>query len=206
MLLSRGAEADTSAGNLKTALSPATYTELRDIFDSLLQHGASLDASGGFFQSSLAAAILGGHSKMDKDIKGNLSVVNVLLDSGEHSAITTADESDIIAALKLEHSYFNEEDRPHIIKMMFDRSNRLTTTEEMLKAVRVPRDLDVLLAHTSLEEGLVTPAVMSAMAACRAKNTSDMLRMLHDYGNTTMGVSGLRRWSFVDDSKENGEL
>ncbi|GAM44077.1 hypothetical protein TCE0_060r19407 [Talaromyces pinophilus] len=129
-------------------------------------------------------------------------VVELLLRENDTISVS---ESDIIAALKLEHSYFNEEDRPHIIKMMFDRSNRLTTTEEMLKAVRTPRDLDVLLAHTSPEEGQVTPAVMSAMAACRAKNTSDMLRMLHDYGNTTMGVSGLRRWSFVDDSKENGE-
>lgn len=357
MLLSRGAEADTSAGHLGTALSLAAYMGLRDIFNSLLQHGASLDASDGFLQSPLTAAILGGHSKMAKGIlslqswgrsealcsackKGNLSVVKALLDSGVHSTATTAggqtalqlalekladavlrfsyrsyedlsvttrdeeeilnlllganitkeisdqelvaatqiadyrirervldimisravspyfpeegfiqllhharfmehssaiemllqhrkiqeipirvvlaaknmryikklvaydpkysvapaaldatmtkdrygntfhiekvvelllrenntinvSESDILAALKLENSYFNKEEGPHIVKMMFDRSNRLTTTEEMLKAVRTPRDLDILLAHTSPGKGLVTPAVMS---------------------------------------------
>ncbi|KAJ9405424.1 hypothetical protein DTO045G8_6827 [Paecilomyces variotii] len=374
MLLSRGAEADTSAGHFGTALSLAAYMGLRNTFDSLLQHGASLDASGGFLESPLVAAILGGHSKMAKYIlslgpggmsrglccackKGNLSVVKALLDSGVQSTATAADgqtalqlslvrvasmglrlscrseaisdeedilnllldanttsqisdqelvaatqieddrirervldimiaraaspyfpeeglirllyhdryrehsaiqkllqhrkiqeipirvilaaqnmisikrlaaydpkynitpaaldatmtknayshslhiekvvelllrenntinvsESDVLAALRLGNSYSTAEGQPHIVKMMFDYNETLTTTEEMLKAVRTPRDLDVLLAHTSPEEGLVTPAVMSALAESRVGKISEMLRMLQDYKNT----------------------
>ncbi|KAJ9263161.1 hypothetical protein DTO195F2_3139 [Paecilomyces variotii] len=331
MLLSRGAKADTSAGHFGTALSLAAYMGLRSTFDSLLQHGASLDASGGFLESPLVAAILGGHSKMAKYIlslgpggmsrglccackKRNLSVVKALLDSGVQPTAMAADgaisveedilnllldanttsqisdqelvaatqieddrirervldilipraassyfpeeglhrkmqeipirvilaaqnmrsikrlvaydpkykitpaaldatmpknafrhrlhvekvvelllresntinvsESDVLAALRLKNSYPTEEDQPHIVKMMFDYNERLTTTEEMLKAVRTPRDLDVLLAHTSPEEGLVTPAVMSALAESRVRKISEMLRMLQDYKNT----------------------
>lgn len=46
-------------------------------------------------------------------------------------------------------------------------------------------DLDLLLGHTSPEKGLVTPAVMSAMAESRVKEVTEMLRMLHDYQNTS---------------------
>ncbi|GAD99790.1 hypothetical protein AOR_1_288124 [Paecilomyces variotii No. 5] len=367
MLLSRGAEADTSAGHFGTALSLAAYMGLRNTFDSLLQHGASVDTSGGFLQSPLVAAILGNHSKMAKYIlslgpggmsrglccackKGNLSVVKALLDSGVPSTATAADgqtalqlalakvaslgprdlsgaisdeedilnllldtnttsqisdqelvaatqieddrirervlnimiaraaspffpeeglirllyhdrygehsaiqklmqhrkiqeipirvmlaaknmisikklvaydprynvtpaaldatmtenayrhifsiekvvelllrengtinvsESDVLAALRLNNSYSTEEDRPHIVKTMFDRNERLRTTEEMLKAVRTPRDLDVLLAHTSPEEGLVTPAVMS-LAESRVRKTKERHFLLED--------------------------
>jgi ankyrin repeat protein len=108
LLLSRGAEADTSAGHFGTTLSLAAYMGLHNTFDSLLQHGVRLDASGGFLQSPLPAAILGGHSKMAKDLlslgpwgrsealcsacrKGNLHLVKALLDSGVHSAATDAD-------------------------------------------------------------------------------------------------------------------
>lgn len=107
MLLLCGAEADTSAGHFGTALSLAAYTGLRNTFDSLLQHGASLNVLGGFFQSPLAAAILGGHSKMAKHIlslgperrsealcsacmKGNLSLVRALLESVVESAAMPA--------------------------------------------------------------------------------------------------------------------
>lgn len=61
LLLSHGARANTPAGPLGTALSLAAYTGLRETFDSLLRHGASLDVSGGFLSSPLTAAISGGH-------------------------------------------------------------------------------------------------------------------------------------------------
>jgi hypothetical protein len=61
-------------------------------------------------------------------------------------------ESDILAALRLGDIYSSVEDRPHIVKMMFDRSEGLKTTEEMLKAAWRFRDLDVLFAHTNSGE------------------------------------------------------
>lgn len=76
-------------------------------------------------------------------------VVELLL--YENNAIKVS-ESDILAALRQGNSYSTEEDRPHIVKIMFNHNQKLTTTEEMLKAVRTTRDLDVLLAHTSPEK------------------------------------------------------
>ncbi|KAF4958970.1 hypothetical protein F66182_18301, partial [Fusarium sp. NRRL 66182] len=61
----------------------------------------------------------------------------------------------------------------------------LRITEEMLKAVQTTRDLDLLLGHTSTEKGLVTPAVMNAVAESRVKEVTEMLRMLHDYQKTS---------------------
>lgn len=51
----------------------------------------------------------------------------------------------------------------------------------MFKAVQTPPDLEILLAHTSPEEGLVTPAVISTVAESRVEKTSEMLDMLHVY-------------------------
>lgn len=372
MLLSRGAEADTCAGHFGAATSPAAFMGLRNLFDSLLKHSATLNASGGFIQSPLEAAILGGHSKLAKYIlslgperipeglccackKGNLSIVKALVDSGVQSTATDADghtalqlslvslaspghrfpsrspgasgdkkgilillleanitnqisdqeivaateiedgalrervldlmipravslyfpegglirllcndrpldhgaipkllqqrkikeipirvilavknmtsverlvaydpyyrmtlsalddtttdygygdsihrekvvelllrendtihvsESDILAALRLKNSYSTEEDQPDIVRMMFDRNEKLKATDEMLKAVQTPRDLEVLLAHTSPEEGLVTPAVISTVAERPVGKTSEMLDMLQVY-------------------------
>ncbi|RAO66679.1 uncharacterized protein BHQ10_002691 [Talaromyces amestolkiae] len=386
MLLSRGAEADTPTGHFGTALSLTAYMGLCNTFNSLLQQGASLNASGGFLQSPLAAAILGGHSKITKHIlslgpggrpealcfackKGNLPVVKALLDSGVQSAATPADgqtalqlalakfnylsvsyrthedvmtgdeeeilnllldsnttkkisdqdliaatqiqddsirervldimisraispyfpeegliqllhhdryhdrynehstiekllqdhriqeipirvllaagnidsikmlvaydpkyntapaafdatmtegrygpelciekvvelllyeneaidvsESDILAALRLRSGFSFQVDRSHILKIMFENNPELRITEEMLKAVQTTHDLDLLLAHTSPEKGLVTPAVMSAVAESCAEEATEMLRMLHDFQNTAITIADL---------------
>jgi ankyrin repeat protein len=134
------------------------------------------------YEATLAALDAKRSNSNGKQGFGSEMTVEQLL---RESITIDVSESDVLAALRLRASRFAENDQPNIVELMFDRDEKLKTTEEMLKAVQTTRDLDVLLAHTSPREGLVTSAVISAVTERNRADTEEILRKLHKYREST---------------------
>ena len=90
-------------------------------------------------------------------------------------------ESNVLTVLK--QSYINshirrsaDKNKPHVLEVMFSRNPQLKITEDMFIAVLHPEDLEILLPRTSVEEGLVTHAVMAAIAK-KYGNYKEVLKM-----------------------------
>jgi ankyrin repeat protein len=100
LLIEKGASPDQTPGTFGSTLTLAAFLGSRNIFDMLLQHGASLNTMGGYLHSPLLASIQGKHLKMAKHIL-ELSASRNSGDSAEVYALHMASEKTSIPAVKL---------------------------------------------------------------------------------------------------------
>lgn len=99
LLIGKGANPDPTPGTLGGTLTLAAFFGSRNIFEILLQHGASLDTAGGYLHSPLSASIQGGHLELAKHI---LMLSDSQTKNGtEFYALHLASEVTSIRAVKL---------------------------------------------------------------------------------------------------------
>jgi ankyrin repeat protein len=98
-----------------------------------------------------------------------------------HSPSLQLTESQMCRALAAGGSYrrYSQPEKPGLLDLMFSRNPDLRVTQEMLKAVRYPANLALLLAYVVPGEHVVTEHLLTALAS--GHDEHGLLRMFLDF-------------------------